>query len=415
MNQPPSSDATQPEATAIDRTLLVTLSTSAGLAVANNYYNHPMLGHLAIDFQLSTGVVALVSVLTQLGNAMGVLFIAPLGDRLERKRLILLTVGALVIALVAAAAASTFLRLISASFLVGLFATVAQQIVPLSVHIAPPRMKGQVLGTVTGGILVGILLSRTISGFVTEWSDWHIMFLIAAALMLIVGFVLARKLPEVPPTTNLGYLALLGSLWSLLRDHSLLRYAIAVQALIFAAFLAFWSNLAFFLGREPFNLGASAVGLLALAGTAGALAAPLSGRLADKRGTEPVIVAGALLVTAAFVLFGFFQGSLTVLIVGVIIMELGVQSSQVANQARVYALDPTAHSRLNTIFMATMLFGGSAGAGAGGLAFTRFGWTGTCAVAGAAATAGLALTLVKRPGRSLTSLRHPTSQERSEK
>jgi predicted MFS family arabinose efflux permease len=379
----------------VDRALLVTLSISAGLAVANSYYNQPMLGYFAADFDLPAGIVAMVAVLTQFGNAVGVLLIAPLGDRFERKRLILLTIAALVVSLIAAASASSFAWLLFSGFFVGLFATVGQQIVPLSVQIAPPHMKGQVLGTVTAGILIGIVLSRTVSGFVTDWWSWHIMFLIAAVIMLIVGIVLAWKLPTVPATMDLSYFALLGSLWSLLRDHRLLRYAVAIQALIFAAFLAFWSNVAFFLSQEPINLGASAVGLLALVGAAGALAAPLAGRFADKQGSEAVIVIGASMVIAAFVLFGCFQGSVVVLVIGVIIMDLGVQSSQVANQARVYALDPTARSRLNTIFMATMLAGGAVGAGLGGAAFSAFGWVGTCTVAGLAATAALLLALVK--------------------
>jgi len=385
MSQQLTGEGFSPSALGLSRALLIVLSTSAGLAVANSYYNQPMLGQLARDFGLTAAAVASIPVLTQLGNAIGVLFIAPLGDRLERKRLILATTAALVAALVAAAISSTFMGLATASFLVGLFATVAQQIVPLSIHIAPPRSKGQVLGTITGGILLGILLSRTISGFITDWWDWHAMFWIAAVLMSIMGLVLAWKLPRVEPTTNVGYLSLLGSLWTLVRAHPLLRKAVFIQALVFAAFLAFWSNLAVLLATEPYNLGGSAVGLIALAGAGGALAAPIAGRFADKRGPASVVVAGTTMVIVAFVLFGAFQGSITVLVAGVIIMDLGVQSSQIANQARVYALDPTARSRLNTVFMATMLLGGSLGAGAGGIAFSIYGWTGTCVFGATAA------------------------------
>jgi predicted MFS family arabinose efflux permease len=314
-----------------------------------------------------------------------------LGDRLERKTLILATTAALVAALAGAAMSSTFAWLAVASFLIGLFATVAQQIVLLSVHIAPPHAKGQVLGTVTGGILVGILLSRTLSGFITEWWDWHAMFWIAAGLMAAMGLLLAWRLPRVAPSTDIGYFGLLASLRVLLRTHPMLRRAVCIQALIFAAFLAFWSNLALLLAREPFQLGGSVVGSIALVGAGGALAAPLAGRFADKRGPASVVSVGAAMVITAFILFGAFQGSLAILIAGVVIMDLGVQSSQVANQARVYALDPAARSRLNTVFMATMLLGGALGAGIGGLAFAHFGWTGTCAFGAAAATAALLL------------------------
>lgn len=379
----------------LSRSVLLVLSASSGLAVANSYYNQPMLGQLSIEFGLTAATAAMVPVLTQLGNASGVLFIAPLGDRFERKRLILITTSALVIALIAAAVSASFLWLIVASFFVGLFATVAQQLVPLSVHIAPANMKGQVLGTVTGGILLGILLSRTLSGFVTDWWDWHVMFWIAAALMTSVGLVLALKLPRVAPTTSIGYFSLIASLWSLLREHSILRRAVCIQAAIFAAFLAFWSNLALLLAQEPYHLGASAVGLIALVGAGGALAAPLAGRLADKRGSAAVVSTGAAMVIAAFATFITIPGSITALVIGVIIMDLGVQSSQVANQARVYALDPTARSRLNTIFMATMLFGGSLGAGAGGIAFSNYGWIGTCSFGAFAATTALLIAMRK--------------------
>ena len=379
----------------LSRGVLVALSTAAGLAVANSYYNQPMLGQLSSDFGLAAATVALVPVLTQLGNAIGVLFIAPLGDRIERKKLILVTIVALVIALMAAAMASSFLWLVIASLFVGLFATVAQQLVPLSVHIAPPKMKGQVLGTVTGGILIGILLSRVLSGLVTELWDWHVMFWIAAALMAGIGLILAFTLPKVAPTTDVSYFILIGSLWKLLRRYALLRRAIIIQALIFAAFLGFWSSLALHLGQEPFALGSSWVGLVALVGAGGAIAAPFAGRFADRRGTGAVIALGAAMVVAAFVLFIATQESIIALIIGVVIMDLGVQSSQVANQARVYALDPTARSRLNTIFMATMLLGGSLGAGAAGLAFSRFGWTGTCAFGGLSAGTALLIALYK--------------------
>jgi predicted MFS family arabinose efflux permease len=394
MDFPKGSLEASPQQT-LSRSLLMVLSTAAGMSVANSYYNQPMLGRLSSDFGLAAATVALVPVLTQFGNAVGVLFIAPLGDRIERKFLILITAAALVVALISAALANSFEWLVVASFFVGLFATVAQQLVPLSVHIAPTKMKGQVLGTVTGGILIGILLSRVLSGFVTELFDWHIMFWVAALLMTLIGVALALMLPRVVPTTDVGYFKLIASLWSLLRRHALLRRAIVIQALIFAAFLGFWSSLALHLADEPFRLGSSWVGLIALVGAGGAMAAPAAGRFADKRGTQAVIVIGTAMVFAAFVSFIVLQGSILALIVGVIVMDLGVQSSQVANQAQVYALDTTARSRLNTVFMATMLLGGSLGAGVAGLAFSNFGWTGTCIFGALSAGCALLIALIK--------------------
>lgn len=369
------------------------LAVGAGAAVANSYYNQAFLGHLTTEFGLAPGAAAIVPVLTQTGNAVGVLFLAPLGDRFERKSLILLTTGLLIAALIGAALSPDFAWLAAASLAVGLFATVAQQIVPLAVHLASPERRGRVLGTVTGGILVGILLARTISGVISDLYGWPFVFWFAAVLMAAIGLVLAFKLPRVEPTTDLSYPRLLGSLWTLVRTHAVLRRAVAVQFLIFAAFIGFWSNLALLLAEPPYRLGGTAVGFLALVGIAGALAAPVAGGFADRRGPAVVVSVGAGLVVFAFLIFGLWQGSLVGLIIGILVMDLAVQSSQVANQARVYALDPTARSRLNTVFMAVMLAGGAAGAGIGGMAYAAWGWSGTCSFG--AISAGLAL-LVSR-------------------
>lgn len=334
------------------------LAVGAGAAVANSYYNQAFLGHLKADFGLSGGATAIVPVLTQAGNALGVLFLAPLGDRLERKSLILMTICALVVALIGAAVSPGFLWLAVAGLAVGLFATVAQQIVPLAVHLAPPTERGRILGKVTGGILIGILLARTVSGIISDLWGWPFVFWFAAAVMVAIGIALAIWLPRVPQTTDLNYPRLIGFLWTLVRTHDVLRRSVAVQFLIFAAFIGFWSNLALLLSEPPYQLGGTTVGLLALVGVVGALAAPIAGGFADRRGPTVVVSIGAALVLFAFLIFGLWQGSLVGLIIGILILDLAVQSSQVANQARVYALDPTARSRLNTVFMATMLAGG---------------------------------------------------------
>lgn len=374
--------------------LIRVLAVAAGTAVASNYYNQAFLGHLTLDYGLTAGAVAAVPVLTQAGNALGVLFLAPLGDRLERKSLILATIAALVAALVGAAVSPTYLWLAAASFAVGLFATVGQQIIPLAIHLAPPAERGRILGTVTGGILIGILLARTISGIISDLWGWPVVFWFAAVAMTMIGFVLAIRLPHVRPTTDLSYPRLIASLLSLMRRHRLLRLAVAVQFLIFSAFMAFWSNLALLLLGEPYQLGGTAVGLMALVGVAGALAAPVAGGFADKHGPTIVVSTGAALVVLAFAIFAFWQNSLVALVVGILILDLAVQSSQVANQAQIYALDPAASSRLNTIFMATMLMGGALGAGVGGVAYESFGWTGTCAFG--AASSALAFLLSRK-------------------
>jgi predicted MFS family arabinose efflux permease len=369
------------------------LSIAAGATVANSYYNQPMVGLLSVEFGLGAGTVAMVPVLTQAGNAVGVFFLAPLGDRLERKSLILATLAALTVALVAAALSSSFVGLAVACVAVGLFATVTQQLVPMAVHLSAPCDRGRVLGVVTGGILIGILLARTVSGAMSDAWGWRSVFWFAAMAMLALGLVLTWRLPTVRPTADLSYARLLLSMWTLVRAHALLRRAVAIQFLIFAAFIGFWANLALVLLEPGYGLGATAAGLFALVGVCGALAAPLAGRFADRRGHAAVVTMGATLVVVAFAIFGLWQASIAALIVGILVLDVAVQASQVANQTMVYALDANARSRLNTVFMGAMLMGGAFGAGMAGAAYARFGWSGVCAFGGVAAAMALVLSL----------------------
>ena len=373
------------------------LSIAAGATVANNYYNQPMVGMLSVEFGVGVGTVAAVPVLTQAGNALGVFLLAPLGDRIERKSLILATLAALIVALIAAASSSSFIGLAVACMAIGLFATVTQQLVPMAVHLSAPGDRGHVLGVVTGGILIGILLARTVSGAMSDAFGWRSVFWFAAFAMLVVGLVLARRLPKVRPTADLSYGRLLLSMWTLVRAHALLRRAVAIQFLIFAAFIGFWANLALVLLEPAYGLGATAAGLFALVGVCGALAAPIAGRFADRRGHAAVVTMGAVLVVVAFAIFGLFQGSIAALIVGILVLDVAVQASQVANQTMVYALDADARSRLNTVFMGSMLMGGAFGAGVAGMAYARFGWVGVCVFGGVAAAVAFAMSS-RRPG-----------------
>ena len=266
----------------LDGKTMPLLAAGAGLAVANTYYSQPMLAELSIAFGTTPAVVAAIPMAALTGNTLGVIFLAPLGDKFERRALIVLTTVALALGLLGASIATTLWLLIAASFMIGLFSTVAQQIVSLAVHIAPIASRGQALGLITGAILLGILLSRTISGGVTEWWGWRAMFLAAAGAMFAMALLFAWRLPKVHPKATPSYAALLGSLWLLLAEHRTLRIAVLIQALIFAAFLAFWSNLAVLLAGEPYQLGPSATGMMAVIGAVGVAAAPAAGRLADR-------------------------------------------------------------------------------------------------------------------------------------
>lgn len=373
--------------------LLRLLAVGVGAATANSYYNQAVLGHITHDFRLPAGAAVMLPVLTQAGNALGVVFVSPLGDRFERKAFILVTICALLVSLAATAMSPSFAWLIAASLLVGLFATVSQQMLSLALHLAPRSERGHILGKVSAGLLIGILLARTVAGVISDLWGWRVVFWFAMVAMLLIATALALRLPRVAPTTSLSYPRLIQSLVTLLRTHRLLRQSIIIQFLLFAAFMAFWSNLAVLLTKPPYDLGATAVGLLAGVGVAGALAAPAAGRFADQRGPRTVISVGALLIIVAFLVFLLWQNSIIGLVVGTLIMDLGVQSSQIANQARVSALDPMASSRLNAVFMSTMFLGGATGAGIGGACYAMWGWSGTCVFAGFSAATALLLSM----------------------
>eukprot|EP01037_Dinobryon_pediforme_P024834 gene24834-26760_t len=284
---------TQPAA--ISAQLLGLLAAGAGFAVASLYYSQPMLGVLGADIGASDRAVGMVPMATQLGYALGILLLAPLGDRFDRRRIILIKAAVLTAALLLAGAAPGVGVLLVASLVIGLSATMAQDIVPAAAALASEQHRGKVVGTVMTGLLLGILLSRVVSGFVAEHFGWRGMFIGAAASVALVGVACWHGLPRFKATTHLSYGALLGSLGKLVKHHPALRRAALAQGLLSVGFSAFWSTLAVMLHAAPFHLGSAAAGAFGLAGAAGALAAPLAGRIADRKGPELVTRLGIAL------------------------------------------------------------------------------------------------------------------------
>lgn len=374
------------------------LAAGAGLSVAALYYSQPMLGELQADIGAGAREVGLVPTLTQLGYAAGIFFLAPLGDRYDRRRIILVKAAALVVALLAAGASSAIGLLLLASLAVGLAATMAQDIVPAAATLAPEAQRGKIVGTVMTGLLMGILLSRVVSGFVASHFGWRAMFVAAAVSIAGFAAVASRALPRFRPTTHLHYGALLASSAQLWTRHGKLRRAALAQGLLAVGFSAFWSTLAVMLHSSTWHLGSAAAGAFGLAGAAGALAAPLAGKLADTRGPELVTRLGTSLAAVSFLVMAAggllpLNAQLWVIGLGAVGFDLGVQATLISHQTIVYGIDPGARSRLNALLFTGMFIGMSSGAAFGSLALAQWGWPGVMLLAAGGAIAALIVRL----------------------
>ncbi len=347
------------------------MATAAGLAVANIYYNQPMLA--LIEQDLPGKLAGAIPTATQLGYAAGLFLLVPLGDLVERRRLIVAQFLLLAAALALAAVAPNAAMLVVASLAIGLCSTVAQQIVPFAAHLARPEQRGATVGTVMAGLLTGILLSRTLAGFIASGSGWREMFWIAVPLSVAGAVAMMVILPRSRTQSGLSYAGLLRSIWQLWRRYPALRLAAITQSALFAAFTVFWTILAFRLAEPRFGFGAGIAGLFGLVGAVGVLAAPIAGRFADRKGPADVVVMGAIVTLVAWGVFGAWT-TLPGLVIGVILLDFGIQSALVANQHIVFSLDAAARARLNTVLMGTMFLGGAFGSATATLAWSAGGW-----------------------------------------
>jgi predicted MFS family arabinose efflux permease len=377
--------ATPAQAT-LSTSLTFLLAAGTGLTVAALYYSQPTLGVLAGDLHATARNVGWIPTLTQLGYAIGLLLLAPLGDRYDRRNIIVIKALILSAALLLTGFAPTLGVLLAASLAVGLFATVAQDIVPAAATLAPPEHRGKAVGTVMTGLLMGILLSRVVSGFVAEHFGWRTVFMAAAASVLLLAGVMAKGLPHFAPTTTQSYPALLQSLATLWRAHRKLRLAALAQGLLALGFSAFWSTLAVMLHDAPFHLGSAVAGSFGLAGAVGALAAPFAGRLADRRGAEWVTrIAAAITVVSFGAMLAMpllsTGAQLALLALATVGFDLGVQASLISHQSIIYGIAPEARSRLNALLMTSVFVGMATGGFLGAQALAGWGWMGVVGVA----------------------------------
>jgi len=368
------------------------MAFTAGAVVANIYFSQPMLPLIAQSLHAPASAIGLIPACNLAGFACGLALLVPLGDAFDRKRIVLAQIALAGVFAIVAALAPNLPVLLAASLGLGFVSCAPQQMVPFAASMAAPSERGRAVGTVVSGIMFGLLTGRVVGGALSAVVGWRLVFGFAALFMAAAFAITARLLPRARPTSDLSYGRLLASLWPLFRDHPALRNAIATQTLLWVAFNAFWASLASLLAQS-WGLGPFYAGAFGLVGVAGALAASAGGRAADRMGPLRVLAFGVLCVALAYVALALAGASLAALVVGVVLLDLGCQSALVSNQTRIFALDPTAQGRINTLFMVSIFLGGAAGAALSGVLMARVGWSGVVAEGlVASALAGLAHT-----------------------
>jgi predicted MFS family arabinose efflux permease len=369
----------QPTATDyLKRGHILIMAICTGLIVANIYYCQPLLVLISKSFGIPESRGGRIAFLTQFGYALGLLFFVPLGDKVERRGQIVWMAAFAVLSLIFAALSPNLLCLEIASVLIGATSVIPQLILPLAAHLSPPSRTGKVIGSIMSGLLIGILLSRTLSGFVGRWLGWRGMFWVAAGISFSLLIIIRYAFPRSRPSFTGSYASLMRSLLTLAREQPILREAAAINALGFATFGMFWTTMVLHLSAAPFHFNSDLIGLFGLAAAAGALAAPLVGGSADKRNPRIAIGYGLCLLLLSFVLLYVWADFVPGMVVGIILLDLAMQGIHVSNQSRVYALIPHARNRLNTVYMTVSFVGTSLGSAIGLFAWDKAGWTGVC-------------------------------------
>ena len=375
----------------ISRALVALLATACGISVASLYYAQPLLHTIAGGFGTSSGIAGLIVTSSQIGYALGLAFVVPSGDLLNRRRLVPAMLGVSAAGLFASAVAPNVATLIALASVVGVGSVAAQLLVPLAASLAADDERGRVTGTVMSGLLLGILLARTLSGLIAGAAGWRVVYGSAAGLVVLLAVVLLRALPPERPRPAIGYRAVLRSTLSLPGREPLLRRRMLLGGLCFASFSIFWTTVAFLLAGSPFHYGETVIGLFGLVGAAGALCASFAGRLADRGRSAVSTGAFALTITASFAVLYAGRHSVVGVIVGVVVLDVGVQGLHVTNQSLVFRLPSELRSRVNANYMVAYFAGGASGSALAGAIYASDGWAGVCALG---AGTGLAATLV---------------------
>lgn len=359
--------------------LTILLATACGIIVANLYYAQPLVGLISSAIGLSNSSAGLIVTLTQLGYVVGLLFLVPLGDIVENRKLVVISLLLSAVALTAIVFAKHGILFLVASFFIGLGSVAAQVLVPYASYLASEATRGRVVGNVMSGLLLGIMLSRPISSLVADIWGWNAIFALSAAVIILLAIILLKVLPTRRPMENTNYTALLGSMWQLLRTTPILRRRAIYHACVFGTFSLFWTTVPLLLSSPTFHFSQKAIALYALVGIAGAIAAPIGGRLADRGWTRISTGIALAVVIASLLLPLMIQSSspvgIAVLVVAAILLDMGVSANLVLSQRLIFSLEPEIRSRLNGLFMAIFFLGGAVGSSIGGWAYASGGWS----------------------------------------
>lgn len=367
---------TSPEQAKLSKTTLWLMTIGAGVVVANNYYNQPLLGKISRELSISEAAVNNVAMITQIGYAAGLFLLVPLGDMFRKRKIIIMDFVLIIISLLAFAFSQNITTMLIASFFIGLSSVVPQMFVPLAAQLSDPKEKGKNVGMVMTGLLIGILGSRIFSGVLGEYLGWREVYYIAAGTIFVLWILVFFLLPDVKPTFSGSYWGLMKSILHYVKTVPSLRLASIRGALALGSFLAFWTTLTFHLERPPFLAGSDIAGELGAIGIGGALAAAMVGRIADRVNKNTLITCAAILMVLSWGIFGIWGFTYAGLILGIFVLDVGLQSIHVSNQTIVFSTNPDATNRLNTVYMTSYFIGGSFGTFVGGKAWEYMGWNG---------------------------------------
>ncbi|EGG35605.1 MFS transporter [Paenibacillus sp. HGF5] len=358
--------------------IMLILAVACGLIVANLYYTQPLVESISSSIGLSSGAAGVIVTLTQIGYGIGLLFIVPLGDLLENRKLVVTLLILTAVVLIFAAAARNAALFLAASLFIGVGSVAAQILVPYAAHLSPEETRGRNVGNVMSGLLLGIMLARPVSSLVENYFGWHAIFLISSAILFVLALVLIKVLPARKPQTSDQYPAIISSMLRLLKTTPILRRRALYHAFLFGMFSLFWTTVPLVLTSPLYHFSSAGVALFALAGVSGAAAAPLAGRFADKGLIRPATGISIVLVILSGLLPIVFAGgsllSIVILVLAAILLDMGVSANLVLGQRAIFTLGAEVRSRLNGLYMAIFFAGGAIGSAAGGWAYAMGGW-----------------------------------------